>query len=70
MDYEKEFKSASETIAVLDKDLCKQKALNNKLVSRIEQLEYECKRLKTENAKIKNATVEKYLGIDLSGEDE
>lgn len=70
MDYEKELKKASETIVVLDKGLCEEQKKNAELSCRIEQLEYECKRLKTENTKLKNAAVEKYLGIELLGEDE
>lgn len=68
MDYEKELKKATETIEVLDRSLNNEIAKNRMLKNDLEKLNYEAKRLKRENQQLKNAIIEKFLGVDLVGE--
>ena len=70
IDYELEFKEATETISVLETQISAKTAEIESLRKEYAVLLKEVYRLKTENRRIKNAIVAKYLDLDLEGEDD
>jgi cell division protein FtsB len=65
-----EFEKASQAVVILQKQLTEKTKIIDTLQNKNMSLKQRCDSLKDENVLLKNAIIEKYLNIDLKGDDD
>jgi cell division protein FtsB len=69
VDYKAEFEKAQQAVVIMQKQLSEKTKIIDSLQNSNIDLKTRCERLKEENMALKNAIIEKYLNVDLKGDD-